>query len=159
MTKADLVWAALVGIASFRTVWRYFHDFRGFIARFCLNPYSTEVVLIEGFREEFLDVLGEGIGGYVPVLGLAVEEDIAHAATDEVGLEAGLPKALRNYRHLFRNREVHRFDSIMRLRVLAVCGVVLPRSPCGETDITTVFGTVILGSIPGGGTLRVEVEV
>lgn len=26
--------------------------------------------------------------------------------------------------------------------------------PCGEMDITTVFGTVVLGSSPGGGTRR-----
>lgn len=42
------------------------------------------------------------------------------------------------------------------VRILEFCQIyitvnILQKSPCGEMDITTVFGTVIPGSNPGGG--------
>ncbi len=44
----------------------------------------------EGAPEQTLDLLGRGAGGDVEVLGPQAQQQVAHAAADEVGLEAGL---------------------------------------------------------------------
>ena len=43
----------------------------------------------------------------------------------------------------------------MFMAFLLACSIVLVRS-CGEMDITTVFGTVVPGSSPGGSTRKLD---
>jgi len=44
----------------------------------------------EGAAEQALDLLGRGVGGHVEVFGAQADQQVAHGAADDVGLEAGV---------------------------------------------------------------------
>jgi hypothetical protein len=44
--------------------------------------------------EQLLDLFGRGVGGHVEILGLAIDQQIAHRAADKVGAEAGIAQAI-----------------------------------------------------------------
>ena len=50
----------------------------------------------EGAAEQRLHVLGPGIGGDVEILGLDAEQEVAHRAADDEGLEPGLVQPPRD---------------------------------------------------------------
>lgn len=46
--------------------------------------------------EESLDLLGQGVGRDVKILGLEAEREIAHATTDEIGIEPRFSKTIED---------------------------------------------------------------
>ncbi|MNT23825.1 hypothetical protein D3C72_1592630 [compost metagenome] len=46
--------------------------------------------------EQLLDLFGRGIGGHVEILGLAIDQQIAHRAADKVGAEAGIAQSIKH---------------------------------------------------------------
>ena len=50
----------------------------------------------EGAAEQRLHLLGPGVGGDVEILGLDAEQQVAHGAADDEGLEAGLVQLARH---------------------------------------------------------------
>jgi len=48
----------------------------------------------EGTPELVLDLLGRGVGGHVEVLGATAQQQVAHGAAHDVGLEAGIGQSL-----------------------------------------------------------------
>jgi hypothetical protein len=64
--------------------------FGGDAVRFADEDYAEVCAYGEGFfvREESEDDVGRGAGGYVEVLGFKAQENVAYAASGEVGLMA-----------------------------------------------------------------------
>ena len=85
--EADGVGAAAVGVGS---VVAEGGDFGGDAVRFAHEDYAEVCAYGEGFfvREESEDDVGRGAGSYVEVLGLEAQENVAYAASGEVGLMA-----------------------------------------------------------------------
>ncbi len=70
-------------------------DFDGFGAGMDVHEPKTASD-DEGTAEERLHLLGPGVGGDVEILGLDAEQEIAHCAADDEGLEPGLVQAPRD---------------------------------------------------------------
>lgn len=80
--EADGVGAASVGVGSVMAEGGYLDGDVVFIAD---QDYAEVGADCEGLREEGLDDVGGGAGGYVEIFGGEVEEEVADAASGEVG--------------------------------------------------------------------------
>ena len=68
----------------------------------------------DGFGKQRLDAVGEGVGGDVPVLGRAAEEQVADAAADEQHFVAVCPQDAENFKRRGWNGGVQSFKSAYR---------------------------------------------
>jgi hypothetical protein len=85
---ADLVGAAAVGVGAVGAEGGYFSQ-GGYAIELSGNQHYAEVSANgEGAWEEIKNDAGSGRGGDIVVLGLAAEQQIAHAAACEIGLMA-----------------------------------------------------------------------
>src|SRR5690606_21564248 len=48
----------------------------------------------EGAAKQGFDLLGRGVGGHIEILGAQAQQQVAHGAADDVGLEAGILQGL-----------------------------------------------------------------
>ncbi len=46
--------------------------------------------------EQLLDLFGRGVGSHVEILGLAIDQQVAHRAADKIGAEACIAQAIKH---------------------------------------------------------------
>lgn len=66
----------------------------------------AEAVLVAAIGQHFLDLIGQGRCGHIPVLGLGLaEQRVAHAPADDVRGVAAAPQSIEHGAHAIRNHQ------------------------------------------------------
>ena len=71
------------------------------------DAHRAELVFVDMVWEKLLDLLRSGIGRDIPVFGLPTEQDIAHAAANDIRLETSLLETGKCFLHWERNSVLH----------------------------------------------------
>src|SRR3989344_1155897 len=145
IAKLHLVGSSCVGIFALNTVRCHLYHLQARIVGVGDDTDRAEVVLVERLFEEFLNIVRPRVCRYVPILGLAADEEVTHAATDEVCFVTGFFEHLVHAAHDIRNRKRCIHMHIVVYLLTPNCSLRDSRSPlahrCSRRDSPATLGS------------------
>src|SRR5665811_2350737 len=92
----------LIAISCVNSICRNLNVFQTFIFSLLVDDSdSSKSIVIKALRENLLNFLGLGIGGYVPIFWFLFKQKISHSSADNISFKPSCLNFVYNILHFF----------------------------------------------------------